>query len=424
MNDWGRESGRTARRGGAGGVLLFVFSLLFLAGGAALALGLVPLSQFGIGAEAGKDARIAQLERELDAALNERVSGGEGDESYAVVVEQRDRLAGELANLKAQVGRDQPSSDGDAAQLREELERSRQKVAELTTSLTLAEGVIEDLQARSETSSSDAVGQGNSDQIAELEAKLAQRDTILSQFDGEIERLTAASDALKDERDKLQQDYSQIQGELAKAQSRAEQLQQQIISLDAEEGNADAATDDNKDGAAARVSELEDELARREATLTQFNAEIERLSASAEALKQERDDLQGERSQLQGELAKAQARAEQLEQQVAALESELDEARQAVTGPLSTQPVEDSGEASVPSENKQPANAAGPRDPLQVASALASAKGLGNLNEAQRDAIATALIEGECVADTLAENLDRVPVLAMRDMIRLLEADC
>lgn len=424
MSDWGRESGRTARRGGVGSVLLFFFSLLFLAGGAALALGLVPLSQFGIGAEAGNDARIAQLERELDAALNERVSGGEGDESYAVVVEQRDRLAGELANLKAQVGREQPSSDVDAAQLREELERSQQKVTELTTSLTLAEGVIEDLQARSEASASDAGGQANSSTVAELEAKLAQRDTILSQFDGEIERLTAANDALTDQRDRMLQEQSQIQGELAKAQSRAEQLQQEIISLDTDEGNANAATDDNKDGAAARVSELEDELARREATLTQFNAEIERLNASTEALKQERDGLQGERSQLQGKLAKTQARAEQLEQQVASLQAEVEAARKAVTEPSSTQPVEDSGEASAPAENKQPANAAGPRDPLQVASALASAKGLGNLNDAQRDAIATALIEGECVADTLAENLDRVPVLAMRDMIRLLEADC
>lgn len=425
MSDWGRDSGRTARRGGAGGILLFVLSLLFLAAGAALALGLVPLQQFGIETAAQKDARISQLERELDRAVNDQVSGTGGSASTAVLLEQRDRLAEELANLKSRIGREQAGSqsDGEAERLRERLGESEQKIAELTTSLNLAEGVIEDLQARgaAETPSKEtAPDNGNAGEITRLTAQLDQRDAMLSQFDAEITRLNESSDALKEERDALQGERSKLQGELAKAQSKAAQLEQRLAATSQEGTETKPANGQENAAQSQRTAELEDQLAQRDAALAQFDSEIERLNTDADALKDERDALQGERSKLQGELAKAQAQAEQLEQQVAALEAELGAARNAAAPAV----TEQESAPSTAQNGGQSQGNTGPRDPLQVASALAEAKGLRDLSNAQRDQIATALIEGQCVADALGEAFDRVPVLAMRDMIRLLESDC
>ena len=61
---------------------------------------------------------------------------------------------------------------------------------------------------------------------------------------------------------------------------------------------------------------------------------------------------------------------------------------------------------------------------MRVASAMQDARGLDALGNADRDRIATGLIEGECVTKVLGGVFDKLPALAVRDLIAALESDC
>jgi hypothetical protein len=56
--------------------------------------------------------------------------------------------------------------------------------------------------------------------------------------------------------------------------------------------------------------------------------------------------------------------------------------------------------------------------------ALNTARGLDTLNNEQRDVLKQKLVQGECLADALGSVFLRVPILAMRDLVRQLEGAC
>ena len=64
------------------------------------------------------------------------------------------------------------------------------------------------------------------------------------------------------------------------------------------------------------------------------------------------------------------------------------------------------------------------RDPVQVASAMKAIPALSELSTDLRADLQSRLETGECLSSALPAVLGQVPVLAMRDMIRLLEGDC
>lgn len=64
------------------------------------------------------------------------------------------------------------------------------------------------------------------------------------------------------------------------------------------------------------------------------------------------------------------------------------------------------------------------RDPSRVATAIEAVPALAELTEARRGELQARLEGGDCLSAALPAVLGKVPVLAMRDMIRLLEGDC
>ncbi|MCB1477523.1 MAG: hypothetical protein KDJ62_01325 [Rhodobiaceae bacterium] len=64
------------------------------------------------------------------------------------------------------------------------------------------------------------------------------------------------------------------------------------------------------------------------------------------------------------------------------------------------------------------------RDPVQVASAVNAVPALSSLPSQTRADLQSRLEGGECLSSAMPAVLGHVPVVAMRDMIRLLEGDC
>jgi hypothetical protein len=50
--------------------------------------------------------------------------------------------------------------------------------------------------------------------------------------------------------------------------------------------------------------------------------------------------------------------------------------------------------------------------------------GLDRLNDTQRDRLERTLVSGECVTNALGGVFKRVPVLALRNLMRDLDSDC
>ncbi|MCC0015219.1 MAG: hypothetical protein H6878_02825 [Rhodobiaceae bacterium] len=84
---------------------------------------------------------------------------------------------------------------------------------------------------------------------------------------------------------------------------------------------------------------------------------------------------------------------------------------------LSTSPARKSGRLDA-------AVAATGRDPARVAAAVDAVPALSGLAPEVRSNLQSRLENGECLSSALPAVLGQVPVLAMRDMIRLLEGDC
>ncbi|MEN9896254.1 MAG: hypothetical protein RIR97_2106, partial [Pseudomonadota bacterium] len=64
------------------------------------------------------------------------------------------------------------------------------------------------------------------------------------------------------------------------------------------------------------------------------------------------------------------------------------------------------------------------RNPELVLQSLATATGAQALTPDQRSDLATRLVQGDCVGESLKATMGRVPVLLLRDLIRDLNSDC
>jgi hypothetical protein len=73
---------------------------------------------------------------------------------------------------------------------------------------------------------------------------------------------------------------------------------------------------------------------------------------------------------------------------------------------------------------QKPGQGRDPRSAVLVALAIDNTPGLDRLSSAQREQLERTLVSGECVTKALNSALQRVPVLALRNLMRDLDSDC
>lgn len=275
--------------------------------------------------------------------------------------------------------------------------------------------------------------------IAELERAL--EDARAGDGDGDNARIIADRDRLAEElaalRHSAGQDIAALEAEIESLRgSEIPRLQGIVDQRDATIADLEARLAAARDAAGrlqgedrllADIDALEADLARRDDMLAQLDAEIARLTererelrAAAEASGGEIEALRAQTENLgslQTELEEVRAERDAARAEIATLQQQLEAVAER---------GKEAEENTAPEANQatRSARTTAPRDPLSVADALSRAKGLDEMSDAQRDRVATALIEGQCVADALALAFARVPLVAMRDMIALLESDC
>lgn len=179
------------------------------------------------------------------------------------------------------------------------------------------------------------------------------------------------------------------------------------------------------------IARLEKALAEaRSQQNTTQDAETARKEAEA-ALRRELEEAQRAKDTIQttdlpalrdeiarkdSEIAEFKARNASLTARISALES----AARTVTLPAKP---EDSGDKPV-RDNQKPQQSRNPRSAVLVSLAIDNTPGLDRLSSTQRDQLEQTLVSGECVTKALDSALKRVPVLALRNLMRDLESDC
>jgi chromosome segregation ATPase len=252
-------------------------------------------------------------------------------------------------------------------------------------------------------------------QASELDAmteKLAQQDRVPAD---EPDTGTVAMKSLSSERDALATENEDLKARLMAAQSELRILEQESSSL-------------NKD--------LNEDLAHLQNTV------VPQLTAERAKLKDRVGELEAETTDLETQINASSNKAESDAKHIAALETQLGlvQSRLADTEKLLEaskanellQLQDDSlainadtpTDQKVSEGNAEVTSALEPRNRTDVVQALQSATGLGSLSDAQREVLTNRLESGECVTTALEAVFDRVPILALRDLIRDLNSNC
>jgi chromosome segregation ATPase len=297
-----------------------------------------------------------------------------------------------LKDLDAQIARLVPL-EAEVASLRQQLASagnsatSPPKEAELRANLSRTQA--EALYLRQELAVAESKRKGAEDLAGSRERELeaaqnaaVERDKALKELDAEISRL-------------------------APFETEVANLRQQIASASPVETELKA----NLERAQGELAALRQDL---------DVAEGKRKAAEALAAERQRelDAVRGETAEKDKALAEAVAERTRLNEEVARLAALAREA-----------------EAKAQSGNGADQSAAGaaagdlareltPRDPVLVATAMQETPGLAALDNEKRDRLATGLIEGECVAKSLADVFGRAPAPTVRDLIQKLQSDC
>jgi DNA repair exonuclease SbcCD ATPase subunit len=230
-------------------------------------------------------------------------------------------------------------------------------------------------------------------------AELRQMRLEISEKQTEIEQLQASLQLAEQVHKEQQQELELAESEVKILQSRLDKaFNTEIPALNARLAERDEALE-QIDQQLARMTRLEDELkAARNALGRQNNSRsIDNSASRVIELEQALDAARSEIASLNRQLQQSKSDPDDIE-----------------LGNGSERANESDIADELPEQ----------RDPLQVASALQQAAGLGNLSEERRDRIATRLIEGDCVSDVLRDEFGRAPALALRDLLSALNSDC
>ncbi len=396
------------------------------------------------------EAVTKEMTARLDQAFNVEIPALKQQ-----VREREDALALLDDQLNEEIKKNRTLSDGAAAsgaseateKLKADLKLSEELLTKLDAELSAEQKKNAELSARLETAekagaSGAAVTDGG--EIAKLKADLASRDQLLTKLDGELAaeqkksaELLAKNGQVSTSAEKgsgpfavaiaetisLREKVTKLESELASVRSKAEADRAALDAAKAGEAKAKAEQEQAKAiiaAAEAQASAKDEELQAAKARVAELDtrvkalAAIENANAGSEAkLRTEIAAATADRDRLAGELAALKSQLTALQSQAKEKDDAASRSAKAETG------SEDAGNTGAATERDRT-----PRDPLLVAGVLQQVRGLEDLSSSERDAIATGLIEGECVSKTLTDAIGRAPALAIRDLIRALESDC
>ncbi|MCD1264593.1 hypothetical protein B5M44_10500 [Shinella sumterensis] len=271
----------------------------------------------------------------------------------------------------------------------------------------------------------------------------APSESALEDSNRRIADLADENDALKHQLDALRADASRSDAAESAENVRLAQeivpgLQRELELAGQKLAEAERLRKDAEAAATERARELDEragqiaqlEKAIEESRSTQAanrNAETERLEAEAETLRRELaeaeqavkrlrtrelPDLVAEIARKNQENATLTARNAALAERIVALET--------AAQPKSPQQADDNGAR----DNAKPADGRSPRNAALVAQAIEKTPGLDRLTGTQRTQLEQTLVSGECVTNALGSVLNRVPILALRGLMRDLDSDC
>lgn len=271
----------------------------------------------------------------------------------------------------------------------------------------------------------------------------APSESALEDSNRRIADLADENDALKRQLDALRADASRSDAAESAENVRLAQeivpgLQRELELAGQKLAEAERLRKDAEAAATERARELDEragqiaqlEKAIEEARSTQAanrNAETERLEAEAETLRRELaeaeqaakrlrtrelPDLVAEIARKNQEIATLTARNAALAERIAALET--------AAQPKSPQQADDNRAR----DNAKPADRRSPRNAALVAQVIERTPGLDRLTGTQRTQLEQTLVSGECVTNALGSVLNRVPILALRGLMRDLDSDC
>ncbi|MCQ4629758.1 hypothetical protein GB927_006895 [Shinella sp. CPCC 100929] len=396
-NQWGRSSGGTAASGGGIGGILFA-SVVSLALGAAggygafrMMDGAVPTNEIE-----QRDQRISDLARELDA----RVAQVEDSSQKAqALTEENGSLKRQIETLRKNSG------TSDAAAALAENVRLNQEVPELKNQLELASQLVADAEAlkkRAEETVRDRDRQLSlrRDDIARLEKALAEARSQQSTTQGAEAQRQEAEAALRRELEEAQRAKDTIQTtDLPALRDEVARLEKALAEARSEQNTTKSAEAQRQEAEAALRRELEEAQRAKDA--------IETTDLPA---------LRDEIARKDKEIAALKTLNTSLTSRISALET----AARSVTVPGKP---DDSGDKPV-LDNKKPTQVRNPRSAVLVALAIDNSPGLDRLSSTQREQLEQTLVSGECVTKALDSALKRVPVLALRNLMRDLDSDC
>ena len=312
--------------------------------------------------------------------------------------------------------------------------------------------------ARQELEAARAARESDTAQIDELNATIARQA-------GELDAMTEKLAASTAEAPAPQDGTAAIETATRERDALAAEnldLQQKVTALEAERDalNKDAGAD--RERLEAEIARLQNDVvpqltAERDALNKAAGADRDRLEAEIARLRDdvvpqltaERDQLQRKVSLMLTDQATLKARIKATSdanasdaQMIADLQARLAEAQRKLTASeaeLATIKVRNTeaaaNEAAATAADKEPAEPATgsgaqdsatqtPRDPAAVAAALRAAPGLETLSDDARRKLTERLVAGDCVTTALESVFDRVPVLALRNLIRDLNSGC
>jgi DNA repair exonuclease SbcCD ATPase subunit len=396
-NQWGRSGGGTASGGGGIGGILFA-SVVSLALGAAGGYGAFRMMDSAVPTNEieQRDQRISDLARELDA----RVAQVEDSSQKAqALTEENGGLKRQLETLRKNSG------TSDAAAALAENVRLNQEVPELKSQLELASQLVADAEAlkkRAEEAVRDRDRQLSlrRDDIARLEKALAEaRSQQSTTQSAETERQEAEA-ALRRELEEAQRAKDTIQTtDLPALRDEVARLEKALAEARSEQNTTKSAEAERQEAEAALRRELEEAQRAKDAIQT----------TDLPAL---RDEI----ARKDKEIAALKAGNASLTSRISALET----AARSVNVPGKP---DDGGDKPV-LDNKKPTQVRNPRSAVLVALAIDNSPGLDRLSSTQREQLERTLVSGECVTKALDSALQRVPVLALRNLMRDLDSDC
>lgn len=184
------------------------------------------------------------------------------------------------------------------------------------------------------------------------------------------------------------------------------------------------------DLARQRIADAEAAVRERERRLSLGAEQIARLEAEADTLRRQLSETKAAAEKMRtGDLPALRAEIARKDREIATLT--------ATNGALTTRiaALEVASRAAQPSrpvdgaekparDTAKPSEGRNPRNAALVARAMQDTPGLDRLNDTQRDRLERTLVSGECVTNALRGAFKRVPVLALRNLMRDLDSDC